>query len=390
MTDNKKKMDNQEKTRRKDYPNSDGKVHMVLDQFIQYLYSLVFVQQILNIYNRIKYSSKNLEKTFDRIEEGFKVAYVHSLDLYNRYQQTSVNDQAKHVLETVFTFGLSIIVIMIQLNLTVLIAIITMLFSAIFSGKETLEHAFQSTSNAQATARQMVTDLSEKVQQISRASTEKAEQQANRILDEANRVAHLTMGVSDESNDIERTPWNRFQDLSHRILENSKNRVGGLLWTKFDAQSIVECLSNSISLADMIRKNKSWAAGKVGELRTSLNELKVSLEMEGERLKKNPEEMLMHYLQQTSSILPERLRMLEETTGKVLSEQASRKLVTLISYIEQLNEKLMEADNVHELKDEVLKEAHDRLIDLLQWLTDHADYGENAAENLESVNEESN
>lgn len=70
--------------------------------------------------------------------------------------------------------------------------------------------------------------------------------------------------------------------------------------------------------ADVVRKNKSWVAGKVGKLQTSVDELKVSLEMEGERLKKNPEEMLMRYLQHTSSILPERLRMLEETTGKVI------------------------------------------------------------------------
>lgn len=36
-----------------------------------------------------------------------------------------------------------------------------------------------------------------------------------------------------------------------------------------------------------------------------------------------------------------------------MSEQATRKFATLISYIEELNERLMEADNVHELKDEV-------------------------------------
>uniref|UniRef100_A0A0R3S126 Uncharacterized protein n=1 Tax=Elaeophora elaphi TaxID=1147741 RepID=A0A0R3S126_9BILA len=366
-------MVDQSETRREDNPYSREKVQMILDQFIQYLSSLIIVQQILKIYNGIKYSSENLERTFGKVEEGFKVAYFHLLDLYSRYQQTNINDQAKNVWETMLTFGVGVIVIMIQLNLTVLIAIITMLFNAVLSGKEALEHASKSTSNARATARQMATDLSEKMQQISRASTEKVEEQANRILDEANRVAHSTMGVSPESNDIEKTPWNRFQDLSHRILENSKNCVG-LNWTQFDAQSIVECLSNSISLADIVRENKSWVVGKVGELRTSLNELKIFMEMEGKRLKKNPEEMLMRYLQRTSSILPERLRMLEETTEKVLSEQAANKLVTLISYIENLNEKLMETDNVHELKDEVLREAHDRLVDLLQWLTDHVDY----------------
>ncbi|VDO43654.1 unnamed protein product [Brugia timori] len=366
-------MNDQEKPKRKDHPNSGEKVHIIFDQFIQYLYSLAIVQQILYMYNGVKYSSKNVEKTLDRVEEGFKVAYIHSLDLYNRYRQTNMNG-----IFSSFFF----------LNLTILIAIITMLFNAILNGKEALEHASKTTSNAQATARQMVTDLSEKVQQISRASTEKAEEQANRILDGANRVAHLTMGISDESDDIEKTPWSRFQDLSHRILENSKSRVEGLYWTQFDAQSIVECLRNSISLADMVRKNKSWVAGKVGELWTSLDELKVSLEMEGERLKKNPEEMLMRYLQRTSSILPERLRILEETTGKVLNEQATSKLVALISYIEKLNEKLMEADNVHELKDEVLKEAHDRLVDLLQWLTDHIDFSDSThTENLESVND---
>lgn len=47
--------------------------------------------------------------------------------------------------------------------------------------------------------------------------------------------------------------------------------------------------------------------------------------MEGERLKKNPEEMLMRYLQRTSSILPERLRMLEETTEKVILAHYSYK-----------------------------------------------------------------
>lgn len=37
----------------------------------------------------------------------------------------------------------------------------------------------------------------------------------------------------------------------------------------------------------------------------------------------------------------------------MLSENAASKLAILISYIEKLNEKLVEADDVHELKDEV-------------------------------------
>lgn len=69
----------------------------------------------------------------------------------------------------------------------------------------------------------------------------------------------------------------------------------------------------------MVRKNKSWVLNKVGKLRTSMDELKISLEKEGERLKTNPEEILMRFLQQTSSILPERLRMLEEASEKVIS-----------------------------------------------------------------------
>lgn len=81
-----------------------------------------------------------------------------------------------------------------------------------------------------------------------KASTEKVEERANSILDEANRIAHSKMGVSLESSNSGSTPWTRLQDLSHRILENSKNCIGGLYWTQFDAQSIVECLSNSISL----------------------------------------------------------------------------------------------------------------------------------------------
>lgn len=51
-----------------------------------------------------------------------------------------------------------------------------------------------------------------------------------------------------ERDDIEKSPRNSFQDISHRILENSKKCVGGFYWAQFDAQSIVECLSNSISL----------------------------------------------------------------------------------------------------------------------------------------------
>ncbi|CAG9536073.1 unnamed protein product [Cercopithifilaria johnstoni] len=378
-------------TTRKDRPYSREKEYVTLDQLFQYLQSFIIVQWILNIYNEIKHSNKNVEETFDKVEEGFKRAYVHSMDLYNRYQEINVNDQTKHLLETMLTFGVGIMVIMIRLNLTILIAIVTMLFNAILNGKTAMEHASKSTSNAQETARQLVTDLSEKVQQISRVSTGKVEEQANRILDEANRIAHSTMGVSLESDNTEKTPWNRFQDLSHRILENSKNCVGGFCWAQFDAQSIVQCLSDSISLADIVRKNKSWVAGKVGEVRTSLNELKVFLETEGKCLKKNPEEMLMRYLQRTSSVLPERLCMLEKTTGKVLNEQATNKLVTLISYIEKLNEKLMEADNVHELKDEVLKEAHDRLVDLLQWLTDHINCNDSShTGNSESFDDELN
>ncbi|VDK82027.1 unnamed protein product [Litomosoides sigmodontis] len=331
---------------------SGEKAHAVLQQFIGYLSSLVIVQWILNIYNGIKYSSKNLEKTFDKVEEGFKVAYIHSLHLYNRYQQTNMNDQAKHLWEVVLTYGFGVVVIMIQLNVTILIALITMLCNALLSGKEVLEHASRSTSNAKATARQMATDLTEKVQQISQVCMEKVEEQTNCIFDKNNRAACSTMDVPLESNDTEKIPRNSFQDISRRILENSGNCVGGFCWAQFDAQSIVECLSNSISLVEIVRQNKSWVIDKVGELRASLNELRIFLEMEGERLKKNPEEMLMCYLQRTASVLFERLRMLEETTEKMMSEQATKKFVTLVSYIEKLNERLVEADNIHELKDE--------------------------------------
>ncbi|MCP9260583.1 BMA-MDT-28 [Dirofilaria immitis] len=209
-------------TRNKDHPYPGEKVPIILDQFIHYLYSLAIVQHILIIYNRIKCSNKNVEKTFDKVEGGFKV-------------------KQKHMLEIIFTFGISIVVIMIQLNLTVLIAIITLLFDAIINGKEVLERASKSSSNAQATARQMVNDLSEKVQKISQASTEKVEEQANHFLDEANRIAYSRMGISPESDVTNKTPWNRIQDLSHRILENSMNRVEEL----FGHDLIQEALWNA-------------------------------------------------------------------------------------------------------------------------------------------------
>lgn len=44
-------MNDQDGKERKDYPNSGEKIHMVLNQFIQYLYSFVIVQQVILIFS---------------------------------------------------------------------------------------------------------------------------------------------------------------------------------------------------------------------------------------------------------------------------------------------------------------------------------------------------
>lgn len=43
------------------------------------------------MYNGIKHSNKTVEKTLGNVEEGFRVAYGRSLDLYDRYQQMNLN-----------------------------------------------------------------------------------------------------------------------------------------------------------------------------------------------------------------------------------------------------------------------------------------------------------
>lgn len=67
----------------------------------------------------------------------------------------------------------------------------------------------------------------------------------------------------------------------------------------------------------MVRGQKSWAVEKFGSLQVSLADLKASLEREAERLKENPEEALMDYLRQNSTLLSAQINTLKESSGQV-------------------------------------------------------------------------
>ncbi|VDN34579.1 unnamed protein product [Gongylonema pulchrum] len=115
-----------------------------------------------------------------------------------------------------------------------------------------------------------------------------------------------------------------------------------------------------------------WSASRnpeFGKLHTSLADLKESLEKEADRLKSNPEEALMNYMRQNSALLSSQINTLRESSGQLLNEPSKRKLDAITTYLEDLDKNLGEAQDVHEVKDEILKEARDRLTDLVQWTT---------------------
>uniref|UniRef100_A0A183D4C6 DUF1003 domain-containing protein n=1 Tax=Gongylonema pulchrum TaxID=637853 RepID=A0A183D4C6_9BILA len=222
-------------------------------------------------------------------------------------------------LERVATFSIGAVVIMLQLSLTIFLAIINMIVNAVVSGRERVQTVTASAANAPAAARQMVSNLSDKVHDVSRASTEKVGQQAGRFLDHANKMAESALGVAPETSSVERTLAERLTDLGYRISQNLKNRAhGDVIDTVYaDMHGIMERLSNSLSLVDMVRQQKSWAAGKFGTLQTSLADLKESLEKEADRLKSNPEEALMNYMRQNSALLSSQINTLRESSGQV-------------------------------------------------------------------------
>lgn len=84
---------------------------------------------MLKEYNLIKIALKIKYETIDQFQENLQLS-----------------DQPKHILETVFMFGIGIIVILMQLNLTLLVAVITMFFNIIIGGKEAIEYASKSTT----------------------------------------------------------------------------------------------------------------------------------------------------------------------------------------------------------------------------------------------------
>ncbi|KAK6028093.1 hypothetical protein OSTOST_05868 [Ostertagia ostertagi] len=123
-------------------------------------------------------------------------------------------------------------------------------------------------------------------------------------------------------------------------------------------RSLLDTLSKNFLLihycyaqADLIRAKREWALEKVGELSSSVVDLKTRIEKEAKQYSTKPEELLMKSIRTTSAQLRDNLQALKE---KQVFGDGTR-VDSAIAYLQDLDKNLGESEDIYQVRDESAK-----------------------------------
>lgn len=363
------------------------------------------VQKARGTYDATKHSWGLLERTLDKVEGRVQDAAQYSAPLYenyvfpatdrlvgyyNRSMETSKTavDKTKNTAVTAGTLGLGLALVATQMGLIAGTAATNLFLDGLIATKQAGEKVISKGYSAEQLAEQYIHNAIRVSKELVNQPKEKATEHANSFLDISNAVFERLLNLPPMNEDPESSLTQRVQHLAHRIggalsVQANQNIVEPC---HRQVNTVVEQLQKGLVLVDYVKKQQQWTFQQAGQLSNSVNELRHKVENEAKQAVKTPEEVLLRSIRHSSSKLNEYLLKLRVTAAEILTESVLKKLESTSAYVEQLDLNFVKAEDIYQVRDEVLEEAINKLQEIGQWTSSlfpktHTENGESSSSN---------
>ncbi|VDO56303.1 unnamed protein product [Haemonchus placei] len=249
------------------------------------------------------------------------------------------------------TFGLGAAVVATQLGLALSTGGALLILDTLGGAKNAGQQLLTSVRDAEKVVEEKIWNAVAEGQRVAQIPLDKIAESTNAFLDVIGVLVERSLGIPVEEHP-EGSVKERVTVLSRKIVEALNNKVG--------TPVVVRVWQSE---ADLIRAKKEWALEKVGELSTSVSELKTRIENEAKQYSTKPEELLMKSIRTTSAQLRDNLQALKD---KQVFGDGTR-VDSAIVYLQDLDKNLAESNDIYQVRDEVLAEARQRLSEVTAW-----------------------
>uniref|UniRef100_A0AC34QE80 Uncharacterized protein n=1 Tax=Panagrolaimus sp. JU765 TaxID=591449 RepID=A0AC34QE80_9BILA len=310
------------------------------------------------------------------------------VDIYSKGVDTTkvVADKTVAVAAHTGALSLGLAVVAAQMGLIATTSATNLFLSSLLYTKEVGNNAYQSVQSAEKVVESKIREAIEQTQQMAKIPVDKAAEHANTFLDIANAVFDKMLGLSDEKEPTDSTISDRIKFLTRRVsgglVKRAHEDVIDPVKTK--VHGMVEQMRDKLDLANVVKQRQQWVTEQAGNLSTNVLELKKKIELEAQQLRISPEEMLIRSIRKTSHVLNENFSRLREQGTQLVGDTATSKLDFATNYVQQLDTNFEKAENIYQIRDEVLVEAKQKITEIAQWTSSFL-VGENRSQHSNNV-----
>lgn len=356
-------------------------------QWADYVNDYALVKKARAGYDGVKHSCTLAESTFNRVESGVQngltnvAAPVYAnycypatdklVEYYTRGMDTTKAAVDKTVSVAVHTGALSlgIAIVTTQMGLIATTSATNVFLSSLIKTKCAGYSAIQGVQNAEKVVEQRFREAIEQTLQIAKVPHDKIVEHTNNFLDIANVVFDRLLGLHHVREPIDSTMADRIRFLSSRVtgglLVQANNNVIDPL--RSSLHEFVKQMNRNLILADYIKQRREWATEAAENLSASVTDLKCKIETEAKALGSKPEEVLVRSIRKTSALLNENFETLRKQGHELVGEGTSQTIESATHFIEQLDNNFSKAENLYQIRDEVIVEAKLKVSEMKKW-----------------------
>ncbi|VDM60435.1 unnamed protein product, partial [Angiostrongylus costaricensis] len=236
----------------------------------------------------------------------------------------SIVETSKNIVVKGGTFGIGAAVVAAQLSLALSSGCALLIINSVGEAHRTGQEFLSSIRNTEKAVEQKIWAAVEEGIRVAKIPVDKVTEGTNIFLDVVSVLVERSFGIVVEEN-ADCSVKQRVSHLAHKIVDAFNNKV------LFDF--------NFLSILSSLHFDEAK------EYRT------------------RPEELLMRTIRSTSVQLRDNLQALKDK--QIFSD--GTKVDSLIAYLHELDRNLGESNNIYEVRDEVLSEAHQRFSEVSTW-----------------------
>jgi uncharacterized Ntn-hydrolase superfamily protein len=302
---------------------------------------------------------------------GVQIVYDKLFEYYNYGLDStrSAVDKTVSVAAHTGALGLGLAIVSAQMGLIATTSATNVFLSSLIYTKNTGHAAIQGVQTAEKAAEQRIREAIELTIQAAKIPADKAVEHSHGFLDIANAVFDRLLGLPHVQEPVNSTIPERVSFLARRVsgglVNQANNNVIDPVRTK--VFEIAQQIQKQLMLVDYVKQKKEWANEKVENISTNVLELKQKIETEAKQYCIPPEEMLVRSIRKTSALLNENFETLRKQGNELAGEGTAHHIENATHFIEHLDKNFSKAENIYQIRDEVIIEAKQKVNEMAQW-----------------------